>query len=66
MSLLYRFHRLTPTEQLVVLSAVLDPIGLAGGYLLGPEAGFDPIVGAAGGAMLASMLTSLWFVAGRT
>ena len=49
MSLLYRFRTLPAAQQLIVLSAILDPIGLALGYLLGPSAGFDPIIGAVGG-----------------
>ena len=66
MSLLYRFRTLPAAQQLIVLSAILDPIGLALGYLLGPSAGFDPIIGAVGGVMVSSMIVSLWFTAGRT
>ncbi|AGN01799.1 hypothetical protein L593_09270 [Salinarchaeum sp. Harcht-Bsk1] len=66
MSLLYRFQALPAAQQLIVFSAVLDPLGLALGYLLGPSAGVDPIVGAAGGAIGSSMIVSLWFTVGRT
>jgi hypothetical protein len=48
------------TYQLVILAAVLDPIGIGGGYLLGPRFDVDPIMGAVGGAVAASSIMSLW------
>jgi hypothetical protein len=47
-------------QQLVILSAVLDPLGIGGGYLLGPKFDLDPIVGAVAGAVAASSVISLW------
>ena len=47
-------------HQLIILSAVLDPLGIGGGYLLGPEFDLDPIMGAVAGAVVASSLVSLW------
>ncbi|WP_248515078.1 hypothetical protein [Salinarchaeum laminariae] len=66
MSTLYKFQSLSPVAKLVVLTALLDPIGLAGGYLLGPAAGFDPFMGAVVGVAITSSVTSLWFIAGQT
>jgi hypothetical protein len=47
-------------QQIVILAAVLDPIGIGGGYLLGPEFDLDPIMGAVAGAVAASSVISLW------
>ncbi|MFP4175109.1 MAG: hypothetical protein ACLFSW_04945 [Halobacteriales archaeon] len=47
-------------QQIVMLSAVLDPVGIGGGYLIGPEFDLDPIMGAVAGAVAASSLVSLW------
>jgi hypothetical protein len=47
-------------QQIVILAAVLDPIGIGGGYLLGPELDLDPIMGAVAGAVAASSVISLW------
>jgi len=59
------FDSLPLAHQLVVLTAVLDPLGAAGGYVLGPSAGLDPLVGAAVGVALASL--PVWaLVATRT
>ncbi|GAB3685332.1 hypothetical protein GCM10028857_15660 [Salinarchaeum chitinilyticum] len=66
MSTLYKFQTLSPTAQLVVLTAILDPFGLAAGYLLGPTAGFEPFMGAVVGVAITSTITSLWFVARQT
>jgi hypothetical protein len=46
-------------QQVIVLAAVFDPIGFAGGYLLGPSLGVEPLLGGALGAVVASVPTSL-------
>lgn len=66
MSLLHRFRRLAPAEQLIALSVVLDPAGFAAGFLLGPAAGLDPFVGAAVGLTITSSIAMVWFGLGRT
>lgn len=57
--LVRRFDSLPFAQQLVVSSLVFDPIGAIGGYLLAPEFGLDPIVGAVYGLVLASIPTAL-------
>jgi len=46
--------------QLIILVAVLDPLGAVGGYLLAPEFGVEPIMGIAYGLVAASVPTGLW------
>jgi hypothetical protein len=49
-------------QQIILLSAVLDPVGIAGGYLLGPRFDLEPIMGAVAGAVAASTVVSLWIL----
>jgi len=46
--------------QLIVLVAIFDPIGAAGGYLLAPRFGVDPITGLVYGLAAASFPVSAW------
>lgn len=48
------------TTQLIILVAILDPLGAIGGYLLAPSFGIDPSMGVAYGLVAASMPLSLW------
>lgn len=52
--------------RIVMLAAVLDPIGIAGGYLLAPEVGVEPLVGAAAGAVVAGVPLSLYVLSVAT
>jgi hypothetical protein len=46
-------------QQVILLAAVFDPIGFAGGYLFAPSLGVEPLLGGALGAVVASVPTSL-------
>ena len=48
------------TTQLIILVAVLDPLGAIGGYLLAPTFGVEPIMGVLYGLVAASLPLSLW------
>lgn len=48
------------THQIIILAAVLDPLGAIGGYLLHPQLGVEPLVGVAIGLVAASFPLSLW------
>lgn len=54
-----KFDSLPFTQKLIVSSLVFDPIGAVGGYLLAPEFGLDPIMGAVYGLVLASVPTAV-------
>jgi len=45
MALLAWFDALSFQAQLILVAVVCDPIGFAGGYLLAPELGVEPILG---------------------
>ena len=45
--------------QIVILAAVLDPLGFAAGYLLGPSLGVEPLIGGVYGLVVASLPMSL-------
>jgi len=49
-------------QQIIILTAVLDPIGAALGWFLAPEFGIDPIMGAVFGLVLAGIPTMLWIL----
>ena len=42
-----------------ILAVVFDPLGLAGGYLLAPAAGLEPLIGGVYGVVATSVPTSL-------
>ncbi|MFW5919797.1 MAG: hypothetical protein ACOCSF_06345 [Halanaeroarchaeum sp.] len=46
-------------QQIIVLTAVLDPLGFLGGYLLAPSFSVDPLIGGVYGLVAASVPTSL-------
>jgi len=46
--------------QLIILALVFDPLGLVGGYLLGPSLGVEPLLGAAYGLVVANFPMSLF------
>ena len=48
--------------QLIILVAILDPLGAIGGYLLAPSFGLEPIMGVLYGLVAASIPLSLWVV----
>jgi len=46
-------------QQIIILAVLFDPLGFAGGYLLGPSVGLDPLIGGVYGLVAASIPTSL-------
>jgi hypothetical protein len=46
-------------QQLIIIAAVFDPLGFAGGFLLGPSFGVDPLIGGIYGLLAASVPMSL-------
>lgn len=46
--------------QIIILVAILDPLGAIGGYLLAPTFGVDPLRGVLYGLVAASLPLSLW------
>ncbi|ELZ44430.1 hypothetical protein C464_13605 [Halorubrum coriense DSM 10284] len=59
MALLPWFDALSFQARLILVAAVCDPIGFAGGYLLAPEFGVEPILGGVYGLVAASAPLSL-------
>ncbi|ELZ34638.1 hypothetical protein [Halorubrum distributum] len=59
MALLAWFDALTFQAQLLLVAVVCDPVGFAGGYLLAPEFGVEPILGGVYGLVAASVPLSL-------
>jgi len=53
------FGSLPIERQVLVLALVLDPIGFAVGYLVGPSFGVDPIIGGVYGLVAASLPVAL-------
>jgi len=53
------FGSLSFAEQIIVLALVFDPLGFAGGWLLAPSLGLEPILGAVFGVVVSSVPTSL-------
>ncbi len=49
-------------QQIIILTAVFDPVGAVGGYLLAPEFDIDPIMGAVFGLVIAGIPTMLWIL----
>jgi len=48
-------------QQIVILAAILDPLGAVGGYFLLPELlGVEPIMGLVYGLVASSIPLSLW------
>jgi hypothetical protein len=59
-SSLTRWFRSKPfAQQIIILAVLFDPLGFAGGYLLGPSLGVDPLVGGVYGLVAASVPMSL-------
>jgi len=46
-------------QQIIILAVVFDPLGFAGGYLLAPSLGLEPLIGGVYGVVAASIPTSL-------
>ena len=46
-------------QQIIILAVLFDPLGFAGGYLLGPSVGLDPLIGGVYGLVAASIPTLL-------
>ncbi|OYR80448.1 hypothetical protein DJ84_15620 [Halorubrum ezzemoulense] len=59
MALLAWFDALSFQAQLLLVAVVCDPVGFAGGYLLAPEFGVEPILGGVYGLVAASVPLSL-------
>lgn len=53
------FGSLSFAEQIIVLALVFDPLGFAGGWLLAPSVGLEPLFGAVFGVVAANVPTSL-------
>jgi negative regulator of sigma E activity len=62
-ALLQWFQSRPFAQQVILLAAVFDPVGIAAGYVLAPSAGVEPLLGAALGAVVASVPTSLLVMA---
>ena len=58
-ALLQWFQSKPFAQQIVILAVVFDPLGFAGGYLLGPSIGLEPLIGGVYGVVAASIPTSL-------
>ncbi|ELZ50339.1 hypothetical protein C465_05966 [Halorubrum distributum JCM 9100] len=59
MALLAWFDALSFQARLLLVAVVCDPVGFAGGYLLAPEFGVEPILGGVYGLVAASVPLSL-------
>lgn len=46
-------------QQIIILAVVFDPLGFAGGYLLAPSFGLEPLIGGVYGVLAASIPTTL-------
>ena len=46
-------------QQLVIIAAVFDPLGFAGGFILGPSLGVDPLIGGVYGLLAGIVPMSL-------
>ncbi|MFB6268724.1 MAG: hypothetical protein ABEH83_02190 [Halobacterium sp.] len=55
-----QFESLSFQAQILVLAAVLDPLGFVAGYLLAPSFEAEPLIGGVVGLVVASVPTSLF------
>jgi hypothetical protein len=55
-----KFDSVSFQAQIVVLAAVLDPLGFVAGYLLAPAFDAEPLIGGVVGLVAASVPTSLF------